>query len=236
MTSTKGQPLTAGAPAPGTAAESRGGWWRPVRQRRPGWVAAAITFAVLAVLINMHLIRSAGERMPVVRVVRDVPVGRALTQADLGTAMVAVDTGVQTIPGQQLQRLVGMRAAVGLHHGSLLTGSQVTVRLTPQPGQALVTITLRPSQLPPRGLPAGSPVRIMPTSGTPDDDTTADGSPGGSPASEGATGIPATVDQVGAVDTEGAVAVALLVAEADSSRVAHLAPGQITLVVTAPGS
>src|SRR5690606_30754340 len=45
---------------------------RLARQRRPGWIVVGAMLVAFAVLANVHLFRSAGERMPVVRLARDV--------------------------------------------------------------------------------------------------------------------------------------------------------------------
>jgi hypothetical protein len=184
----------------------------------------------LAVLANVYLFHSSSHRKQVVRVIRDVPVGQAISRADLGTAMVAVDAGVQTIPGRQLAEVVGRRAAVDLRHGTLLTASQVTAQLTPQPGQALVTVAVKPSLLPPRGLAAGSQVRVVATPGGQGQGSVPQSRPGPGPAGQEVT---ATVDQVGGPDAEGLMTVSLLVADADSSAVAR--QSSIALVVTARG-
>jgi hypothetical protein len=187
----------------------------------------------LAVLVNVYLFQSAGHRVLAVRMVRDVPIGQQLTRADVGTARVSLDADVRTIPGRQLGEVVGRRAAVDLRAGTLLTASQLTTQLTPQRGQALVTVPLKPGQLPPQGLAPGSQVRVVSTPG-------AEGQDQGSGQLTGASGkatvgdVAATVDQVGGPDTDGSMTVSLLVADADSSLVAREAStGRIALVVTA---
>jgi SAF domain len=237
MASTSKRPPTVPGPRQaGDVAVGRGPLRRPsgrlARQRRPGWIAAGVMLMALAVLTNVYLFQSAGHRVSVVRVVRDVPVGQQIGRGDLDVAQVAVESAVQTVPGRQLDEMVGRRAAVGLRKGTLLAASQVTAQLTPQAGQALVTVPLKPSQVP-AGLAPGWQVRMVFTPGG-SGGQEATGSVNG-PVGRARSGeVSAVVDQVGAPDTEGTVSVSLLVADAHSSAVARqAAAGLVALVVTA---
>jgi hypothetical protein len=214
---------------------------RLARQRRPGWIAGGIALVALAVLGNVYLFKTSGHRIAVVRVARNVPVGQQLVRADLDTSSVALGPDVPVIPARQLGEVVGRRAAVDLRSGTLLSVSQVTTQLTPQPGQALVTVAVKPGQLPPGGLAPGSQVRIVSTPGSQgsDRDQGADGgaAPSGQAAGTGAKDVRATVDAVAGPDTDGSMTVSLLVADADANAVAREAStGQIALVITAMGA
>lgn len=217
---------------------------RPVplgRQRRPGWIAGGAALLAASVLANVYVFSRAGHRQVVVQVVRDVPVGEPLGRADLGTASVALDSGLGSIPGRELAQVLGRRAAVDLRRGTVLTASQVTTRLSPQPGQALVTTGIKANQLPPRGLAPGSKVRLVPTGGQDTPTTTQGGGEGGATGTGigpggGSAGkdVPAVVDAVGGPDADGSMTVSVLVADADSSAVAReAAAGRIAVVVTA---
>ena len=211
---------------------------RLARQRRPGWIVAGAGLLALAVLANVYLFRSSGERVPVVRLARDVPVGQQIVQADLGVARVAVESAVATVPERQLREVVGRRAAVGLRKGTLLAASQLAAQRSPQKGQALVTVPLKSSAMPP-GLAPGWRVRVVFTPGG--QDPAGQGTPGQGAGGMGQSraqttalrDIAAVVDQVEGPDAEGAMTVSLLVAESDSSTVARqAAAGLIVLVVT----
>lgn len=240
----------AGASAARSGAAFDGAAGRPGRlgrQRRPAWVAGGVASVTLAVLANVYLFQNASHRSAVVQVVRDVPVGARISRADLGTASVALDDGVGSVPGRQLAQVVGRWAAVDLRRGTLLAASQVTTGLTPQPGQALVTTGVKASELPPRGLAPGSKVRLVPIPGQnaaagaqsgAGQNGAGDGSQvqdsGGQSGGVAGKGVPAVVDAVGGPDADGSMTVSLLVADADSSNVARdAAAGRIALVVTA---
>ncbi|GGU89756.1 hypothetical protein GCM10010182_00200 [Actinomadura cremea] len=199
------------------------------RQRRPGWIVAGVMLVALAVLTNVYLVRSSSDRVSVVRLVRDVPVGHELVRADLDTAWVAVDSVVSTVPGRQLPQVVGKRVAVGLRAGTLLAASQLTVQAAPGPGQALVTVPLKASAVP-LGLAPGWRVRVVFTAGgqgqgarevtaQPRSQATAPGD------------VAAVVDQVGEPDATGLVTVSLLVPEAASSAVARQATAELVVLV-----
>ncbi|GAA1834796.1 SAF domain-containing protein [Actinomadura chokoriensis] len=183
-----------------------------------------------AVVANVHLVQASGHRVPVVLLVRDVPVGHKIVQADLAVTQAAVDPAVATVPGRQLGQAVGRRAAVSLRKGSLLTASQLTAEASPQRGQALVSIPLKSGMLPPRLAPAWK-VRVVFASGS-------QGRAAGDATAQDRQittlrDVPAVVDEVDGPDAEGAMTVSLLVADSDSSTVAReAAAGRVVLVVT----
>ncbi|WP_329521849.1 SAF domain-containing protein [Spirillospora sp. NBC_01491] len=210
----------AGAPSPR----------RLARQRRPGWIAAGGMLIALAVSVNVYLFRSAGERVLVVKLARDVAVGQQISRTDLGVTRVAVDSTVPMLPERQLKEVVGQRAAVGLRKGMLLAATQLSARVSPQPGQALVTVPLKPSALPP-GLAAGWHVRVVFSPGS-QTQATGGGPRAGSPE-VAPRDVPAVVDQVTGPDTEGTMTISLLMADSASSMAARqAAAGSVVLVVT----
>ncbi|RSN56596.1 hypothetical protein DMH08_25060 [Actinomadura sp. WAC 06369] len=202
---------------------------RLARQRRPGWMAAGAMLLAFAVLTNVYLFRSSSERVPVVRLARDVAAGHKLEWADLTIARVAVDSGVPTVPERQLEDVVGRRAAIHLRGGTLLAASQLASGRSPQQGQALVTVPLKAGEVPP-GLAPGWQVRVVFTAGG-----QAPSAGAGAPSDQSVVprDVEAVVDQVSAPDTQGTVSTSLLVADADSSTVARrAAAGLVVLVVT----
>lgn len=217
-------PKPGGGPGPGPGASMR-----LARQRRPSWILAGMMLVALAMLTNVFVFRASGERVPVVRLARDVPVGQQIVQADLDVVRVATDSAVATVPERQLRDVVGRRAAVGLRKGTLLAASQLATSPGPQQGQALVTVPLKASAMPP-GLAPGWRVRVVFTPGGQDQ-------PAGAVQGRGETtvlrDVAGVVDQVEGPDAEGAMTVSLLVADADSSTVARqAAAGLVVLVVT----
>ena len=204
----------------------------PPRQRRRGWLAGAVALLALAVVVNVYLVRSAGQRVPAVVVVRDVPIGQQISRADVGTTWVSADTSVQLVPGRQLPEVVGMRAAVSLRRGSLLTPTQITGEVTPQEGQALVAVAVKPSQLPAGGLAPGTSVTVIATPAAQGQQVGTDAVTGEAAALS--RDVPARVDQASGPDVDGLHSLSLLVAQADAAALARQAStGRIAVIVTA---
>ncbi|MWA02756.1 hypothetical protein F8568_020730 [Actinomadura sp. LD22] len=200
------------------------------RQRRPLRIVGAAVLVLIAVIVNVQMVQASGNRISVVLLARDVPMGHKLTPADLQVTRVAVDPAVTTVPGRQLRDVVGRRAAIGLRKGSLLAAWQLTAQPGPQRGEALVTVPLKSSAMPP-GLAPGWKVRVVFTSGNQDQAAADTSAP--SRQSTGLRDVPAVVDEVNGPDTEGAMTVSLVVADLDSSTLAReAAAGLVVLVVT----
>ncbi|WP_242432700.1 SAF domain-containing protein [Streptomyces sp. Root1310] len=82
--------------------------------------------------------------------VRDVQVGEVLTEDDLGKASLALDPAVKAVRSDDVDSVVGKRAAVELKSGSLLAPSQVTKNWLVKAGEQLVPSASIPSRSPPR--------------------------------------------------------------------------------------
>lgn len=107
------------------------------------------------------LLLQVGHRTEVVTVVRDVQVGQVVTRDDLGRASVALDPAVKAVRGNDLESVVGKRAAVELKPGSLLAPSQVTKDNLVKAGEQLVPIGLKPEQVPATALVPGQKVQLV---------------------------------------------------------------------------
>jgi hypothetical protein len=182
-----------------------------------GAVAAATTLA-------------AGDRSPVLTVVRPVDAGTTISARDLGQARIAADPQLDPIPADQRQRVVGQVAGVDLRPGTLLTASQLDAVAVPGPEQALVGVALTPGRLPARALQRGDRVLAVITA--------ADAAVGGS-APAGAD-PPATraaeVVSTGHPASDGTVVVDLLVSEADAAGLASDSAAERISLVLLPRS
>jgi hypothetical protein len=197
------------------------------RQRRKGMLALAVLLVALGALLATYVVSSMSDRNSVIVLRRDVAVGMPIAAADVTTAMVSVDRTVRTIPGSQLQDVVGKIAATDLKSGTLLTVSELTVARSPGQGQQIVPVALEPARIPARGLAPGDSVLVVVTQGK-----TASGDGAGRPAQGGAD-VRATVDRVGRPDADGRIVVDLLLsAQAGPSVARQAAAGGIALVLT----
>ncbi|MFI5808582.1 SAF domain-containing protein [Streptomyces sp. NPDC051561] len=105
---------------------------------------------------------SAGERQPVLTVVRPVAAGAVIEATDVGVVRLGVDDATQVVRAGERGAVVGRRAVVPLVAGQLLASGQVgDAAEFPGAGQALVVIGAEPGMLP-AGLAAGQRVAVVP--------------------------------------------------------------------------
>lgn len=198
----------------------------PRQRRRRMFVLAVLLVAAGAVLAG-YVFQGMNQRVPVVMVTRDVPVGAQISAADVGVTTVAVDGVVARIPGRQLREVVGRIAGVDLRAGTLLSASQLSGAVAPGPGQQVVPVAVKLAQLPARGLRPGDQVLVVATPGSP----TQAGPEEGSPPLDADT--QATVDAVSAPDVDGMVRVDLVVpAEVGPAVLRQASTGRIGFVLT----
>ncbi|MFE4413236.1 SAF domain-containing protein [Streptomyces sp. NPDC056821] len=131
------------------------------RRRRPGVIALSLALIAAGGAGVAVLLLQVGGRTQVVTVVRDVQVGQVLTERDLGKASVALDPALKAVRADDLDSVVGKRAAVELKPGSLLSPSQVTEDSLVKPGEQLVPIGLKPEQVPATALVPGQKVELV---------------------------------------------------------------------------
>lgn len=199
----------------------------PPARRRWGWFAACVALAVLGVLVAVSMVASAGDRVQVLAVAQDVPIGQKITDADLVVAQVAKDPAVQLVPVADRKQVVGQRAAVGLRKGSLLSPRQYTDKDELGAGKQLVGVEAKRGQMPLQALAPGDEVLVV--------TTPAPGQAGKTDPSQNAP-IPATVVMVGTPDATGTTVVNLAVAATDGPLLAQRAAGgNVALVRQARG-
>ncbi|HEV7760203.1 MAG TPA: SAF domain-containing protein [Acidimicrobiales bacterium] len=117
----------------------------PVR-RRWGRFAAGAVLALLGAWIFASLYVSAGERVEVVAVARDVAQYEEIESSDLKVVRVAAGPEVDTIDADDRDDLVGRRAATPLKEGTLLASSQVIDEDLDvlEPDEAMTTVDVDP--------------------------------------------------------------------------------------------
>jgi hypothetical protein len=94
-------------------------------RRRWGRFAAGAVLALLGAWIFASLYISAGERIEVLSVARDVAQYETIEDDDLRVVRVAAGPEVETIDADERDDIVGRAAAVPLREGSLLAENQV---------------------------------------------------------------------------------------------------------------
>jgi hypothetical protein len=131
----------------------------PTRQKRPGYVALAIVLIVGLAALGAYFYSKAGQKTPVVVVVKDVPAGHVISREDLSTVNVA--GGVTALAGSHIDSVVGEVATVELLPNTLLQRSMVTDASPLPASSAMVGVELKPGQLPATGLSAGAQVQVL---------------------------------------------------------------------------
>ncbi|MFD7452808.1 SAF domain-containing protein [Kitasatospora sp. NPDC059827] len=187
------------------------------RRRRPAVLAMAVALIAAGGLGGAVLYNSTGQRVAVLALARDVPWGQVITDDDLVVARIAGDPALRPVSAQDRARAVGLRAATDLKRGAMLTGSDLAQGLTVQPGQIVVGVSAKRTQLPASRLQPGVQIVVV---NTPDN---------GRPDS-----LAATVITVGRVDTDGSQVVDVAVGTADGPRLAQWVAGGRIQVLLAP--
>ncbi|MDX3099981.1 SAF domain-containing protein [Nonomuraea angiospora] len=194
---------------------------QPRQRSRSALVLGALVVAGGAALA-FHTVNQMSHRESVVVVARDVALGQPITAEDVSTAMVGVDQTVATVRGEDLRRVIGMRAASDLMRGMLVQSRMVTDQVTPQGDQQLIPIAVKPSRLPARGLHSGDRLLVVLR---PEGQAVPD-------SKQPSAGIEAVVDQAKGPDNDGLMVVDVLVSRSDGPRLAALAAdGQVALAL-----
>ncbi|MFE6050348.1 SAF domain-containing protein [Kitasatospora sp. NPDC056446] len=190
------------------------------RRRRPAVLAMAVALIAAGGLGGAVLYNSTGQRVAVLALARDVPWGQVITEDDLVVARIAGDPALHPVSAQDRLKAVGKRAATDLKRGAMLTSGDVAEGLTVQPGQIVVGVSARHSQLPASRLQPGVQLVVVftPDNGRPDS-------------------LPATVITVGRVDTDGSQVIDVAVGIADGPRLAQwVASGRIQVLLAPRGA
>ncbi|WP_377272310.1 SAF domain-containing protein [Peterkaempfera sp. SMS 1(5)a] len=199
------------------------------RRRRPAVLALSVALIAAGGLGGAALYSATGERVSVLAIARDVPAGQQLTAGDLTVARIAGDPALHPLDAADLDRAVGMRATNDLKRGSLLTKADVTDQLIVQPGQQIVGVAAKHTQLPATALKPGRRVLVVSTPDTSSQQTGA-----GSTGTARPQTLSATVVTVGGADTDGTVVVDMAVDASSGPRLAEIVAGGRFMVILAP--
>jgi len=197
---------------------------RVVRQRRlrPGLLGLAVLLIALGGLGSAFAVTSVRSTGSYLAVARPVEVGRQLSADDLVAVRVSGGQGLRPVPARQLAEVLGLRAAVRLTPGTLLTRAQLTDAPLLGPGQQQIALGLKPSQVPARTLHPGDRVLLVSTP-----DANAEGGAGA-----GGTRFEATVIDTATPEQDDVVVYLALAVRDVPAVVALAADDRIALVLT----
>ncbi|NJP97996.1 hypothetical protein HCN51_52710 [Nonomuraea sp. FMUSA5-5] len=191
------------------------------RQRRRSSMVLGTLVVLGGMFLAFQVVNRMSNREPVLVITRDVALGQPITAENVSTAMVGGDENVAMVRGEDLHKVIGMRAALDLMSGTLLQRRMVTDQVTPLADQQLVPIAVKPSRLPARGLRPGDRLSVMlrPEISA----ATAQESPGS---------VEAVVDHTKGPDDDGLMVVDVLVDKVDAPKLGPLAAdGQVALAL-----
>ncbi|MCX5231486.1 SAF domain-containing protein [Streptomyces sp. NBC_00233] len=201
------------------------------RRRRPGMYALAIALIAAGGGGGFLAFQATGERTPVLAVAKGVEAGDVIKDSDLIEAHVQLDPALKPVLAAEREKVVGKRASVALTPGALLTQGQVTTRTLVKPGERLVGIGLKTSQMPASRLSPGDKILVV--------STPANGQIAGETTGEDAAPqqIAARVVRVGErQQTTGEQVVDVAVpSQFGPALAAQAATGNVALVIDGPG-
>lgn len=134
-------------------------------RRRPGVIVGSLVAVLVGASGTAWAWTVSSNASDVVAVRASVQRGEVIERADLLVVRVGVDPALKTIPAEELEALVGRRAATDLASGALLTPEQTTTQAAPGQGQSIVGVGLPEGSMPSEPLVNGDRVRVVDTPG-----------------------------------------------------------------------
>ncbi|HKD97709.1 MAG TPA: flagellar biosynthesis protein FlgA [Micromonosporaceae bacterium] len=190
------------------------------RVRAGGIALAAMLLALGAALSGIALV-SATRTGSYLAVAREVPIGQVITADDLMTVELSGGAGLDVIPADQENAVLGKHAATTLKPRALLVGADLTDNSPLRPDQAQIGLGVRASALPSPDLAAGDQLWLVPLSPM--------------AAGAGPKQYPATVIAIGRPGPDGTVMLSVAVDAGAATDILHLnANGGLALYLTKP--
>ncbi|WP_277211470.1 SAF domain-containing protein [Isoptericola croceus] len=137
----------------------------PKLRRRPVLIVAGVAAICLGALLSLWAYSSTSEAQSVLAMRHTIERGQVITANDVMTVQIGLDPALQALPASDLDSVIGMRAALDLPAGGLVTAEQVTDSPIPADGTSVVGISLAAGQLPVGQVRVGDTVRIVTTEG-----------------------------------------------------------------------
>lgn len=190
-------------------------------------VLLVLACAVGALALTLQL----GGNRPVLATARAVTVGQILTAADVRQVSLPADSDIRAVDADTAAGLIGRPVAVSLPAGALLTPGSIGGAAAPPPGQAIVAIALDPGRLPLEVAP-GDRVSVVAAPAPANGVTGTDATGNGRAVPQSWPGVVASVEPS---DTGQLTVVSVQLPEGPAREIAAVPPGQLAVVLTAPG-
>lgn len=128
-------------------------------------IALSVALICVGGLVSAWAWQSTSTAQEVLTVRETVHRGELIEEGDLVTVRIGLDPAIQAVPAADLATLVGMRAALDIAAGGIVTADQVTDAVVPAAGFSVVGLSLTPAMLPGNQLVVGDEVRVVTTDG-----------------------------------------------------------------------
>lgn len=189
-----------------------------------GRIALGLLILVLTSLGAATLYSSATNRIGVLGIAHEVPVGKTITETDLRKVWISGGDGLHTIEANDASRVVGKTALVRLVPGSLLSPDQIADKSSLPAGTVVSGAVLKNGQFP-VGLAIGDSVDVVET-------TTSDTGDAPKAVSRGTATV---VDLSELVDGQSSLTVSLAIPVESAVAVSSAgAAGRLSLVMKEP--
>jgi hypothetical protein len=133
----------------------------PKLRRRPALIAAALVAICLGALIAAWAWTATTNTQDVLVARQLIERGAVIEADDLARARVSTDPALHPVSGDQLDQVVGQRAAVDVAQGAMLTANSITHAVVPDGNNSVVGMALSPTQAPGLDLRTGDHVRVV---------------------------------------------------------------------------
>lgn len=150
-------------------------------RRRPALIALAVAFLLLSALAGWWAFTQISTTTAVVGVRESITRGEVIEREDLVIMQVSNDPQQSTIPAEELDQVIGRRAATDLPAGVTVPREAFTEALVPPKGRAVIGVVTKGGSAPRTGLVKGARVTLVPLAGSTGDTSPED--PGSSASS-----------------------------------------------------
>ena len=225
--------MTTATTQPATRAE-RGTDVTPTVRQRPRRSLIGLGVALVAVfgLAGWWLATQGTTPQTVGVAVKPLTAGQPITADQLGTTQITGGTEAKTIDSIQLNGIPGQYPIGDVPAGAILSPDTLVTKITPEEGQSIAAVGVKPSQMPAIGLASGDKVTVVVTYGQAGDGGSGQGSE--APKSEIAPGTTwqATVVSVGSPSDDQTRTVDLALSDKAATELAAAAgTGRVSILV-----
>ncbi|MGH4032468.1 hypothetical protein ACQB60_26415 [Actinomycetota bacterium Odt1-20B] len=215
----------------------------PPRERKPALAALAVLLILIGALGATMLVLRAGDRVEVVKVIKEIPAGESVKKGvNVDSVMVADGTGINYVKWSQVGALAKLKATNTIPKGAVAVGEMFSDKGGIPAGKAAVGLSLKEGQFP-AGLKVGDTVAAYHVGANSSGNSGNSGGKGGASGGSSAAGEPivakARVNTVGGSDgstvSSGNLSITLLVDEADAGALTSAAAAnEVSVVYVTP--